>query len=299
MMKSYPFKIALLLVGVLFCSTAIIFIKASAINPVLLAALRLFVATGFLLPFFLRDLKKEPIPLAQCLHSALLPGLFLGVHFMTWLIAGRMTTAANASLIVNLVPVVMPFILIVLVKERVNAMEIWGTLLALAGTFVLFGADFKISQDCFMGDIICFISMLFFAVYLALGRRKRTYRSIWLYVVPIYTVASIICFIISLFVVNPLKEPWSAHEIWLLLGLAVLPTVFGHSILNWAMTHLRGQLVSIVNMGQFVFAAIMAYFIFAEFPSVEFYPACTLVIGGALLAMRGADQPEPVGEKSP
>lgn len=289
-MKSYPLKIVLLLVGVFFCATAIIFIKASEIHPVLLASLRLFVATALLLPLFIRDLKKEPIPLMQCLRISVIPGLLLGAHFMSWLTAARMTNAANASLIVNLVPVVMPFILIMLVKERVNPFEIWGTLLALAGTLVLFGADYKISHEYFMGDLICFVSMIFLAVYLALGRRPRTYKSIWLYVVPIYAVAGVACFIISLFFVNPLAEPWSAREAWLLLGLAALPTVFGHSILNWAMTHLRGQLVSIINMGQFVFAGIMAFLIFSEIPSVEFYPACALVLGGAVLAMRGAMQ---------
>ncbi len=291
-MKSYPFKIALLLVGVFFCSTAIIFIKASAIHPVLLASLRLVVAMALLLPLFLRDLKQEPAALKSSLRGSLLPGLLLGIHFMTWLIAARMTNAANASLIVNLVPVVMPFILFTLIRERVNKLEVGGTLLALAGTLVLFGADYRISEEFFMGDVICFASMLFFAVYLALGRRKRTYQSIWLYVVPIYGVASLIALVTSLFLVNPLTEPWSLHELWLLLGLATLPTVFGHSILNWAMTHLRGQLVSIMNMGQFIFAGIMAFFAFNESPTLEFYPACALVIIGALLAMRGAETPD-------
>lgn len=286
MTPPYIIRIAVLILGVFFCATAIIFIKASAIHPVLLASLRLFIAMALLLPLFLRDRKKEPIPLTHCLRVSLIPGLLLGIHFMTWLTAARMTNAANASLIVNLVPLVMPFILITLVRERVTRYEIWGTLLALIGTLVLFGADYRISKEFFMGDLICFASMLFFAVYLALGRRKRTYNSIWLYVVPIYTAAGIICFIISLFLVNPLTEPWSAREVWLLLGLAALPTVFGHSILNWAMTHLRGQLVSIVNMGQFIFAGIMAFIAFSEIPTLEFYPACVLVIGGGLLATR-------------
>lgn len=291
-MKSNPFKIALLLVGVFFCSTAIIFIKASAIHPVLLASLRVLVAMSLLLPIFLRDLKREPIPLSQCLRTSLLPGLLLGIHFMTWLIAARMTSAANASLIVNLIPVVMPFVLFALVRERVNRLEIGGTLLALAGTLVLFGADFQFSHAFFMGDIICFISMFFITIYLALGRRKRTYKSIWLYVVPIYGVAGVVALITSLFLVNPLQEPWSLRELWLLMGLAVLPTVFGHSILNWGMTHLRGQLVGLLSMGQFIFAGIMAYFIFSEIPAREFYPACALVIGGAALAIRGANSPD-------
>lgn len=285
-MISFPLRVLILITGVFFCSTAIIFIKASAIHPVLLASLRLVVATIFLTPLFLRDLKREPIPLLQSFRSSIWPGFLLGLHFMTWLVAARMTNAANAALIVNLAPVVMPFILFILIKERVNRFEIIGTLFALVGTVILFGADFHVSKTYFLGDIICFISMVFFTIYLALGRRKRPYKSIWLYVVPIYATSSVFCFVCALFFVNPLNEPWSLHELLLLIGLALIPTVFGHSILNWAMTHLRGQLVSIVNMGQFIFAGIMAYFVFTEVPILLFYPACALLITGAVLAMR-------------
>ncbi len=280
-----------MITGVFFCATAIIFIKASAIHPVLLASLRLVVATAFLLPLFLRDLKREPIPLLECFRASFWPGILLGLHFMTWLAAARMTSAANAALIVNLAPVAMPFMLYLLVKERVNRFEIFGTLLAMAGTAILFGADFHISKTYFMGDVICLISMLFFTLYLALGRRKRTYKSIWIYVTPIYATSSVFCFICSLFFTHPLHEPWSIREGLLLLGLGLIPTVLGHSILNWAMTHLRGQLVSIVNMGQFIFAGIMAYLFFSEVPASLFYPACALLISGAILAMRTGKKP--------
>ncbi|MDF7802201.1 hypothetical protein P4C99_22210, partial [Pontiellaceae bacterium B1224] len=76
-------RIAVLIIGVFFCATAIIFIKASAVHPVLLSALRLFIAMALLLPLFIRDWKKEPIPLIQCLRFSLIPGLLLGIHFMT------------------------------------------------------------------------------------------------------------------------------------------------------------------------------------------------------------------------
>ena len=103
--------------------------------------------------------------------------------------------------------------------------------------------------------------------------------------VPIYGMASLVSLSISLFLVNPFTKPWSVRELLLLLGPGLLSTVFGHSILNRAMTHLRGQLAGIVNMGQFVFAGIMAYVAFTEVPSLHFLSACTLVVGGALLAM--------------
>lgn len=283
---SHTIKVLGLLVGIFFCSTAVIFIKASAIDPILLSGLRLTVAVVFLFPLFVRDQRREGLRLKECMKISWIPGILLGIHFMSWLTAARMTGAANAALIVNLVPVVMPLIIYLMLRERVNRFEVLGTIIAMMGTAVLFGADFHISPDYFWGDLICFGSMIFFAVYLALGRKKRSHSSIWLYVLPIYSVAAVFCLFCSFWVVNPLAEPWSKREFLLLMGLGLLPTVLGHSLLNWGITHLRGQVVGILNMGQFVFAGMMAYMFFGEIPSWEFYLASTLVVAGGALAMK-------------
>ena len=147
-------------------------------------------------------------------------------------------------------------------------------------------SDFNFSRAYFWGDVMCFVSMLFFAWYLALGRRNRHYPSLWVYVVPLYAVAGVFCLGMSLFFVNPFRHH-SGREMLLVLALAVVPTVLGHSILNYSMKHLRGQAVSVLNMGQFVFAGIMAYFIFGEVPVRGFYMACLLLVSGACVAVAG------------
>jgi drug/metabolite transporter (DMT)-like permease len=67
----------------------------------------------------------------------------------------------------------------------------------------------------------------------------------------------------------------------------------GHSLINYAMKHFRGQLVSIINMGQFVFAGIMAYFLFAEVPAPSFYVASGMLILSAWIAVRGELRAQP------
>jgi drug/metabolite transporter (DMT)-like permease len=108
---------------------------------------------------------------------------------------------------------------------------------------------------------------------------------VWLYLVPLYAVAGAVCFVIALFLVNPL-QPYSGKDIWLILGLGIIPTVIGHSLINRAMKYFRGQRVSIVNMGQFVFAGIQAYFVFGEIPHKPFYIASGLLAVSAIIAMQ-------------
>jgi len=280
-------NILLLLLSVLAASTAVIMIKASTLHPVLLASGRLFVATVALLPLFFRDLRRyRHIYTWAHLRASILPGALLAAHFISWIIGARMTPTANASLIVNLVPLAMPFFLSWLAREALTRDEAVATGVALAGVAFLTASDLNLSPRYFVGDLICFGSMLFYALYLSLGRRNRTFPTVWLYLVPLYATAALLSFMVALFLVNPF-QPYPLREILLVLGLGIVPTVIGHSLLNYAMKHFRGQIVSIINMGQFIFAGIMAFFIFGEFPSWHFFVASSLLALSAWIAVRG------------
>lgn len=289
------FQIPLLVFGVFCCSTAVIMIKTTETHPVLLSALRLFVAVAALSPIYWRALRRHRETLtAAHLRATLLPGVTLAVHFISWITGARMTPAANSSLIVNLVPVVMPVMLVVFLKERLTKTELFATVVAMIGVFVLTTADFSIDPQYFLGDMICFGSMIALAYYMLLGRRNRDIPSLWLYVVPVYAVAGVVCLIASLFFTSPVQA-YGGREILLILGLGLVPTVLGHSILNYSMKHMRGQVVSILNMGQFIFAAIMAYFIYAEVPGWPLYAASVLVVSGAALVVNQTLARKPEG----
>jgi len=280
----------LLLVSVFAASTAVIMIKASTVHPFLLASLRLFVAAAALMPIYLRDLRRHRAAYTGAhLRASMLPGVILAIHLMSWVVGARMTPTANASLIVNLMPLAMPFFLAWLVGERLTGREIAATGIALVGVIILTATDLNLSATYFVGDVICFGSMLFYAFYLALGRRNRTFPTVWLYLVPLYLVAGVLRMAVALFFVNPI-QPYPAREVALILGLGLVPTVIGHSLLNRSMQYFRGQIVSILNMGQFVFAGLMGYWLFDEVPAWSFYVASALLAVSAWIVVGGVGQ---------
>jgi len=312
---------ALVLVfGVYCCSTAVIMIKVCAVHPVLLASYRQLLAAVALSPLLLRDLRRHlgrgaagagdarglaalaadgtgsaPTESAfrpRMLLRTVLPGAVLGAHFVSWIVGARRTPAANSSLIVNMVPIAMPFLAYALLRERLTRGELTGTAVAVGGLVLLGWADFRLSAAHFQGDLLCFGSMLLFALYLALGRRNRALPSLWLYVVPLYFVGGVVCFVAALPRVSPLAIP-SAWDGLMVLGLGLVPTVMGHSILNASMKHLSGQTVSLANLGQFVFAGVMGYAWLGETLAWTFYPAAALVVLGAVVALRSAPGPVP------
>jgi drug/metabolite transporter (DMT)-like permease len=287
-------RFLLLVLGVFACSTAVILIKESGIHAVLLSSYRQLVAAAALTPLFIRDYRRHRDTLTRAdLRASILPGVVLGLHFISWIIGSRMTSSVNATLIVNLVPMAMPFFLFFMIRERLTRNEWIATFLALIGLLVLSGASYRVDRDRFWGDMLCLLSMLFFACYLALGRKNRHVVTVWLYVVPLYTIGGLFCFAVSLFFTTPIRS-YPPKEIALILALGIIPTVVGHSILNHSMKHLRGQVVSITNMGQFVFAGIMAFFILREIPAWTFYVAGVILVAAAWLAIK--DQP---GESRP
>lgn len=280
-------NVVILVLGVFACSTSVIMIRLSQLDPILLSSYRLLVAAILLSPFFFRDCrasdgKQSP---GVLLRRAFLPGLFLGAHFIFWIMGARKTPSTNSSLVVNMVPVAMPFCLYLLSRERLNRWEFFGTALSMVGLAVMAGKDLELSAEYFAGDTLCLASMVLLTVYLALARRNSSGSTLWLYLVPVYLIGGIFCLACGFLFADPLAG-MSDSDMLCVLGLAVIPTVIGHTCMNYCMRKMRGQAVAISGLGQFVFAGILAYFILNEIPSVMFYPASALVVAGSVLAIR-------------
>lgn len=276
----------LLLAGIFACSTAVIMIKLSAVDAIFLSSYRLLVAALILTPFFLREHAKvrREFSTRTLFKRSAIPGCLLGAHFILWILGARMTPAANSSLVVNMVPVVMPFCMYLLAREKLNAWEFLGTALSLAGVGVLARSDFQWSREWFAGDILCLVSMLLLTLYLALARRNSAGISLWLYIVPLYYIGGALCFIVGL-VAGRVPGPFAVREILLVLALACVPTIIGHSSLNYCTRKMRGQVVAIANLSQFVFAGLLAWWLLDETPAHSFYPASALVIAGAVVTI--------------
>jgi drug/metabolite transporter (DMT)-like permease len=287
----------LLLFGVFCCSTSVIFIKIGGTDPVVLSAYRLLIGGAVLMPLMLRrHAESTDMSLRRLLSRTGPPAVFLALHFITWINGARMTPAANASLIVNMVPGVMPILLLLVVRERVTLRESLGTVVALSGVFVLGMGDLQLSRDHLLGDVMCFLSMLLYALYLICARKNNDLPSLYAYIVPVYLLAGLLCLgIAGLMQLADRPVVWFGpivHLEWMsILGLALVPTVFGHSIVNWAFRHIRGQTVVILNLAQFIFAGIMGFLLLKELPPTAFYPASLLVVCGALLVILKSGKP--------
>jgi len=287
-------RIVLMWIGVLLGATAVIMIKAGDEHPLLVASFRLLVAAIVLTPLFLRDFRNRTEGYGWTQISwTVAPAAALAVHFITWIIGARLTHVANASLLANLTPVAMPFFVWMIFKEKINRQEILGTVLTIGGVVLLTVTNLRVSPENVMGDLICLGSMLAFAFYLALGRKNGQRITLWLYMVPIYWIAGLMCLLIAVFFINPIKE-YTLKNVLLILGLGLIPTVFSHSILNYSLKVFRGQVVSVTNLTQPIFAGILGYVIFLELPGPTFYPAAVIILVGILVVLLTVRKAPPI-----
>ncbi|MBC7782757.1 MAG: DMT family transporter [Burkholderiales bacterium] len=274
-----------LLLGVFACSLSVIFLKTSQTHAYWLSAARLLIAAAFLSPLMVIEARKLPGALSTQSLLLSVPGaVMLAVHFITWTIGARMTTAANGTLMVNLTTVVMPIVMWLMNRERVNRGEIVGGILAMSGVAALVGSQYELSPQGVRGDLICFGSMCLFCVYLAFSRRLGMGRSLWLYIVPLYAISGLICALIALVTRAPFPT-LTPRETTLLLCLGLVPTVIGHTVMNWCMKTMRGPVVSTANLFQFAFSGVTAYILFRELPAASFYPVCGLIIAGSVIVI--------------
>ncbi len=291
----------ILLIGQICMAISVIFIKASTLSAARLGADRLLLATVLLFPFWWMERRKTkvetaPLPVpalsqrfGRFVLATLLPGIFLGLHFLAWNLGARQTSAVHASMIVNMVPVVMPFFIYFLTRERPGRWAIIGTITAVGGLLVLGAGKILAGSGDLSGDLACLVAMLLATAYLALARRNAG-GGLWSYVVPIYAVGGITCLLFSLADGSPFDQHFQTGDIIAVLGLTLASTMVGHSSNNWAMRRYHPQVVSLFSITQFIWAGVLAWIFYHEIPDTSFYLSALVVLGGCVLVLHPWDR---------
>src|SRR5512147_1584226 len=131
---------AALLTAIFAVSTSSIFIRfAQEEAPSLvIAALRLTFATLLLAPIALLRHRQELKSLTwNELLLGIFAGLFLAVHFATWISSLEYTTVASSVVFVSTGPLWVALLSPIFLNERITQAAIFGLLIAIAGGIVI------------------------------------------------------------------------------------------------------------------------------------------------------------------
>jgi drug/metabolite transporter (DMT)-like permease len=307
-MKTPPTKSAIAIAitgGILAVSTASIFIRvAQGYAPSLvIAALRLTFASLIIAPLALSKHRVELASLRKRdLFLGLAAGIFLALHFATWITSLEYTTVASSVVLVSTTPLWVALLSPLVLKEPITRPVVWGMLLALLGGLAIGFSDVCrwenglicpsteefFQGQAFWGNFLALAGAWMAAGYLLIGRRLRSKISLIPYIFVVYGMAAIILLVIMFASgESALHLPPQAY-FWILL-LAIFPQLIGHSTFNWALKYLPASLVSITLLGEPIGSTILAFIILDEVPSTSELMGAALILIGIYLASRQVD----------
>jgi drug/metabolite transporter (DMT)-like permease len=292
-----------ILFGILAVSTASIFIRfaQTEASSLVIAAWRLTIASLILVPVAASTHKRELTSLKRNeLLLALLSGVFLALHFATWITSLQYTTVASSVVLVSTIPLWVALLSPFTIKEPIKQAVRIGLVLALLGVVVVGISDtctFSAGQltcpslsnfmrgRAFLGDLLAVCGAFAGADYLLIGRKLRLKMSLVSYISLVYGMAAIVLVIIM---VSARENPFGYSPqiyLWLIL-LGVIPQLIGHSTFNWALGYLSAAYVSITLLGEPVGSTILAYFILHEKPGLIKLIGGGLILVGIYIASR-------------
>lgn len=256
-------------------------------EPLVLAALRTVFAVVLLLPFWMskglsvQQLKKNGIHLFWLIGA----GICLGVHFTLWIASLHYTSVASASVLVTIHPVILIIAESLLFKRSFRPLVWIGVFVAFGGSAFLGIADNTLAEQfpyALLGNSLAFTAAIIFVIYFLIGRKIRQYTE-WIdYVSHVYFYAAISCTVLSFIWIGGLPVV-TTSSIIVGLALAVGPTILGHGSMNYAVKYVSPTLLSTLILSEAIFAAIAAYFMFDEIPSLLSIIAMITIICGVSL----------------
>lgn len=265
-------------------SFSAILIKAAGDDAATIVWLRMGMAAVLLFPWAARDARRGVLPKGSTqVGLVVVSGVLLAAHFLLWTASLQYTSIAASVLLVSLHPIIVTPLGKRLLGERVSRQMLAGGALAIIGMLVTCAGDLRVDSTAFRGDLLAIAGGLCLAGYLVIGRSVRANLGVAGYSAIVYAVVCVIAALTAA-VAGSAHLP-SPRVALACFGLAVICTIGGHTVYNWALRHVPVLLVSISFLGEPPLAALLALLILAAVPSLATVLGGVLILAGLALAL--------------
>lgn len=296
MQQRPPWFAWLLLILALFAvsSAGAVFRTMTDVPPVLKAAWRLQATTIVLIPGFIIQWRsadsstKEWWKSKSSLLLLMSSGVFLWLHFASWVWSLDHTSLTHSLLFVNAHPLVV-VVFTYLLGRKLTGLEISGAVIGFGGAIIALQEVRSSGEVTFLGDLAAFFGAVMVVGYLMIGREFRSRKlPLHLYAFPVTCVAAILLTISSMvFESTPvgmvaadlstfgwLDAAWFLPVAYLALG----PGFVGHTGINAVLRWLPTLLISVTLVMEPMIGALIGWLI-----GVEEIPGMWTWVGGPLM----------------
>lgn len=293
------------LAGILLVSTASIFIRFAQMeaSSIVIAAGRLVVASVILVPLALilnwQDFRS--LTWREWGKGAL-SGVFLALHFASWITSLEYTSVASSVVLVTTTPLWVALLSPLILKERIRKWVMVGLAVSVAG-----GVIVGLGNACQLeaGELVCqaqsftgnamwgnFLALFgawMAAGYMLMGRQLRKKLDTIPYTALVYGVAALLLLVVVLIRAEPVFSYSGETYLWL-LALGIFPQLLGHSIFNWSLKYISAAYVSLTLLGEPIGTTILALIFLRETPTLLEGIGGILILIGIVLGSLGRNQ---------
>jgi drug/metabolite transporter (DMT)-like permease len=301
--RTPPNPKGVVILGVLLPSFSSILVRLSTAPSLIIAAYRLGFTVLLLLPVFLRFTSRDhawvqPGVLLLCILS----GCSLAFHFLTWFISLRHTSIAASTILVNTHPVIIILGSVLILHERIGKKPLLCIGATIVGSIVISLGDWGRGDGSIFGDLMALAGAVFVSLYILIGRKARRTLALPLYAFLVYGSSTVVLLLLALFTGTPLFS-YGPRELLIFFLLALVCTIGGHTLFNWALKYVEPVFISTAILGEPLFASVLALLIFGEVPGLNVLLGGVLVLGGLFfftrLTRRGERGRRRIDESSP
>ncbi len=274
----------LLIVAILAVGPSSVLIRLAGVPPISMALYRLLTATVTIGLIVLIRGRRDLIGIdARAFGLSVVSGIFLALHFGSWISSLDHTSVVNSVLIVTTQPVFAALLGMWYLREKLRPAVFAAIALALAGGAIISGGNPQAGG--WYGDFLALIGSVTAAAYLVVGREVRKTVSTFGYVLIAYATAALILGVWAVAIQSPLSGFPAMSWLWMVLaGLG--PSVIGHTLYNRALKYFSAHTVATTILGEPVVATILAALVLAEYPSMWAIVGAVPIVLGVVWAIR-------------
>lgn len=214
-------------------------------------------------------------------------GALLGTHFALFQAGLDATSLPAAVSLVSLEPVGVVFAALVFFREMPSRREQVGVVLATIGAAVIaFAAG--TGEHKLAGDLLVLGSVALFGFYVAAARAIRNALPPQHAGSMIYAVAAAVILLVLPLVGAFSNVPELPFRSFLAItGIALIPTIIGHTSVQAAARTLPPAIVSLVSPGETLGGLVVAALFMNEIPKPQECVGAALILSGVLFAIFG------------
>ena len=268
--------------GVVGTSTSSLLYKlsyATGLHPLWVNVMRMFLVLLMMAPMTFLNPKKRSallhIPKSGFWLSAL-AGTILSLHFSAWALALENTDVFAASAISGTYLLMTALFSALILKEKTSRAALVGMVIATIGVVVcnLDGGMGKLA-----GNIAALLAAMLQALYTLCGRKARDYMDTNTYTSVMYGFTFVwMAIFVGIFGI-PSTGLGLQSLVWG-IGLAVLCTLLGHTMLNVSLKYFKAPTVSAVMMLSVILSPMVVFAVLGDLPTKNtFIGGCVIIVG--------------------